>query len=536
MADQKIESDASSNLVSEEEKNSTKSCEPAPLPNLEIQKSSPPSTFIEDFTIDPNPNNIVFKRYSEKDHDNDSHNPAESFGEENRYFPELLRKTSGGAQNDPCFLSNSLLKSVKSNINFEALEKYAREENTDFLERDILKEEFLVNSPIHLSPASMAPFPLSRNSSHQKIIPASKMSLYGDRVRVLEEDSQDKMRFTFFSIDTGTIQANSLFEIPPQGTSLTSLLKKGVFWINVLAPNDSEMRILSKIFNIHHLTIEDIAMEESREKCELFKTYYFISFRSYVQDQNSPNFLQPVNMYNVVMKEGILSFHFKDAPHAFNVRQRIKQLKEFIKVTPDWINYAILDDITDSFAPLIHKVEVETDTVDELVLILKQSEQSDMLLRIGHNRKVVMSLLRLLGSKVDVIKGLIKRCEERVLATAGGFGDVTIYLGDVQDHIITMLQILNHCEKVLGRSHSNYLAQISIEITQLSNRTNDAVGKLTIFASILVPMTLVSGIFGMNVKVPGRDEDDLVWFFWINGILLFFGIIGVMGAKRRGLI
>ena len=63
------------------------------------------------------------------------------------------------------------------------------------------------------------------------------------------------------------------------------------------------------------------------------------------------------------------------------MRWRIKQLKDYINVTSDWISYALIDDITDAFGPLIQGIEYEVDSIDELVLILKDAEQSDMLRR-----------------------------------------------------------------------------------------------------------------------------------------------------------
>ena len=107
-----------------------------------------------------------------------------------------------------------------------------------------------------------------------------------------------------------------------------------------------------------------------------------------------------------------LQFHFRPTPHPLNVRRRIKQLKDYISVTSDWISYALIDDITDAFGPLIQSIEYEVDSIDELVLILKETEQSDMLRRIGTCRKKVMGLLRLMGNKADVVKGLAKRCNE----------------------------------------------------------------------------------------------------------------------------
>ncbi|KAI9000696.1 cora-domain-containing protein [Trametes punicea] len=295
------------------------------------------------------------------------------------------------------------------------------------------------------------------------------------------------------------------------------------WWLDVLAPTDEEMKLLSKVFSIHPLTTEDIQMEETREKIELFRNYYLVCFRSFDQDQYSPTYLEPLNMYIIVFRDGILSFHFRPTPHPQNVRRRIKQLKDYISVTSDWISYALIDDITDAFGPLIQSIEYEVDSIDELVLILKEAEQSDMLRRIGSCRKKVMGLLRLMGNKADVVKGLAKRCNEnwRVAPTS----DIGLYLSDIQDHLITMTQNLNHYEKILSRSHSNYLAQISIEMTDANNQINDVLSKLTALGTVLIPMNLITGLWGMNVHVPGQDVQNLRWFGSIVGVLAAFAII-----------
>lgn len=83
--------------------------------------------------------------------------------------------------------------------------------------------------------------------------------------------------------------------------------QRPVFWLDVMSPTDAEMRVISKTFNIHPLTAEDILMQEEREKVELFRNYYFVSYRTFEQDTNSEDYLEPVNMYFVVFGEGVLS-------------------------------------------------------------------------------------------------------------------------------------------------------------------------------------------------------------------------------------
>lgn len=155
----------------------------------------------------------------------------------------------------------------------------------------------------------------------------------------------------------------------------------------------------------------------------------------------------------------------------------------------------------------------------------------DMLRRIGMVRKRVMQLLRLISTKADVVKTIINRYMNQIEPSgpiSGVYVETKFYLEgvfgldcypssnqshnplDIHDHVLTMMQNLNHYEKSLARSHSNYLAQISIDITQASNRTSDTVMRMTLLASILVPLNVITGLFGMNVRVPGKIYIPLV--------------------------
>lgn len=94
--------------------------------------------------------------------------------------------------------------------------------------------------------------------------------------------------------------------ILPTRNSLSSPIN-GYTDLVAIISTDDEMRCLSKCFGIHPLTAEDIQMEETREKIELFRNYYLVCFRSFDQDQYSPTYLEPINYYIVVFREGIIS-------------------------------------------------------------------------------------------------------------------------------------------------------------------------------------------------------------------------------------
>ncbi|ODQ81676.1 hypothetical protein BABINDRAFT_159934 [Babjeviella inositovora NRRL Y-12698] len=408
------------------------------------------------------------------------------------------------------------------------------------------------------------------------------------------------------------------------------------FWLDVMDPTDDEMKAISKAFGIHPLTNEDIILGELREKVELFKDYYFICFRSWdifhekrktrakelkrkqrlesiqsseasgiaikfrrifglqrktsvysdpaLVSQDSTNHrlkkrdeLVPMNVYMVVFRDAILTFHYSATPHTANVRKRIRLLKDYMQPSSDWISFSMCDDIVDQFAPMVENIEDEVNYIEDYILKMhdmadnsdddsssddddekpelrrrgsvadkksirshyskvsgtssssnssswsrsaKWEEQSMMLRRIGVCRNRVSSVLRLLGSKADVVKGIAKRLNEHW--DSGPRSDIGMYLGDIQDHIVTMVQSLNHYENLLSRAHSNFLAQCNINEAKVSNNMNDTLGRISIAATVVVPLNIVTGLWGMNVEVPGQFYEG-VWCFnlIVCGMVIF---------------
>lgn len=188
------------------------------------------------------------------------------------------------------------------------------------------------------------------------------------------------------------------------------------------------------------------------------------------------------------------------------------------------------DDIVDSFAPSINQIEVETNSIEDQVFVARSGDMQKFLRMIGNARKNVTALMKLLGGKADVLHGFTKRCNENYNVTPRM--DIGLYLGDIQDHVVTMMSNLGHFEKILGRSHSNYLAQLTIDNINQGNNSNKVISQITVVASVLVPLNLVCGLFGMNVHVPWQDSDTIVPFFVILGSLLLFVFISLVAARR----
>jgi magnesium transporter len=358
-------------------------------------------------------------------------------------------------------------------------------------------------------------------------------------VKTLQNTNQ-RTRFGFFSSESQTtVHAADLGDLVLPGETFRDLFELGpeggVWWLDVVNPTEEELGAISRAFSIHPLTTEDIQMQEAREKVELFKQYYFVCFRTFFQmDKTSEEFLEPVNFYMVVFRDGVLTFSFEDNPHASNVRKRIGKLRDYVSLSSDWICYAMIDDIVDSFGPVIRDVELESEAIEDHVFIARVDDFESFLPRIGGLRKKVMSLMRLLGGKADVIRGFSKRCNEQYSVTPRG--DIGLYLGDIQDHVVTMMSNLAHFEKMLSRSHTNYLAQLNVTNLVLGNHVNKVLSKVTLIATILVPMNVICGLFGMNVQVPGQDAHGLSWFFGILGVMAGIVVVSMALARWQRLV
>lgn len=162
------------------------------------------------------------------------------------------------------------------------------------------------------------------------------------------KNENEPTRFGFFSSESqSTVHAAELGDLVLPGDTFRDLFQLGpeggVWWLDVLNPTEDEVGALSRAFSIHPLTTEDILTQEAREKVELFKQYYFVCFRTFYQmDKTSEQFMEPVNFYMVVFRDGVLSFSFTENPHAANVRKRIGKLRDYVSLSSDWICYAMM--------------------------------------------------------------------------------------------------------------------------------------------------------------------------------------------------
>ncbi|OLY81458.1 putative metal ion transporter [Smittium mucronatum] len=432
---------------------------------------------------------------------------------------------------------------------------------------------------------------------------------------IFKVGSDNSQRVLFYSIKFGSLLGESLFKISSFDLSLCDLVtgilenytlsqlaeqkeidqddhKLGnsssintmvssdmFFWIDISNPTSSELEILSKIFHIHPLTIEDISSPETaHDKVDVFGDYIFITYLAIENgspEVNSSAF-QTSPFFLIVKNSCILSFHSRpNSTYSYETLHRLDNLlnsgHQYL-LTTSYIAYALVDLITDDIGPIARLIEIEVDTIDELVLLLSKSEHDDMLLRLGTARRKILSLFRIVQGKPNTIKSLVRELNKKIhffkerifhidrdaadyfttkshtqhhhngkksskkevsqeLSSLNNnirsFKEVVWSYSDVSDHISYLLSICSQSELILARTHSNHMGKISLDLATTSEGIGKLANNLTVIGVVSMPFMIIGGLFGMNVRVPGQDREDLVFFFSIVGICVAFVVVAV---------
>ncbi|KAH8434253.1 magnesium transporter CorA family protein [Aspergillus melleus] len=349
------------------------------------------------------------------------------------------------------------------------------------------------------------------------------------------------------------------------------------WWLDVRDATEQDVEVLSQALNIHPLTAEDIVTRETREKVEVFRNYYLISFQTLVtflddegggsgegdgekggdgddvgEKEGEKKKKKEKSLFHVptitsktpasavffilVFNTGTVTFSPSGCSHVRRVRDRVRKLHDETVLSSDWICYALIDDIVDSFEPYRQSAELESESIEDSVFIARFDDVKHLIPRIDNLRKRITHLIRCLTGKLDVLNGFVKRCQAKDKNPVFPDGDFILYLGDVQDHLVTTLQSLSHFDEIVSRSQSNCLAQLSANNLRLSLNINSVLSKVTVLATIFVPMHVVTGLFGMNVEVPGQEVHGLGWFFGIVGGFVAFMVISCVVAWRYKLL
>lgn len=163
-------------------------------------------------------------------------------------------------------------------------------------------------------------------------------------------------RISFFSSKTlSTSTASTWDELFPGGNLEHILQEKikqrpdpsrPIWWFDVIDASEEDVSQVAQALSIHPLTAEDIVIREPREKVEVFKNYYLISFQTLVDnskgEEERPGFPYSAEIYILVFQYGVVTFSPSGCQHIRRVRERIRKMHDPFVLSSDWICYALM--------------------------------------------------------------------------------------------------------------------------------------------------------------------------------------------------
>ncbi len=259
----------------------------------------------------------------------------------------------------------------------------------------------------------------------------------------------------------------------------------GVTWINVDSIQDSQvLQVLGDAFNLHDLTIQDVANAEHRVKYENFERYLLIMLKM-IEFNAQDKCIDAEQLSLVLGSNYVITFQERPGDYFDPLREEIKIADSMVRrMGADYLACRIIDIVVDNYFSTVEKFgdEIE-DKEDELVsnpsrqtLASIQGIKKNML----HLRQYVWPVREILGELSKKDSPLIKE-------------DTVAYFRDVYDRIFEAMDLMENTREMVS-------SLIDIYLSSMSNRTNEVMKVLTVVATIFIPLTFIVGLYGMNFK------------------------------------
>ena len=250
-------------------------------------------------------------------------------------------------------------------------------------------------------------------------------------------------------------------------------------WFDIADPASPELYELAQRFGLHELQIEDCRHRPQRPKAEEHDHYIF----TVLKHMHDPADLEFDDVDVFFCPDFLISVHHADSALIDAVRARAEQ-EHTDRL--DRLFYMIIDKIVDAYQPVLDKIADDTADIEDVVL---QKPDPEMLARIFALKRKLVDFRRVAGGMREVVNDLMRR-EKGLLGD-----DLDVYFRDVYDHIIRTVELIETYRDLLSGALDIYLSAVA-------NRTNEVMKILTIWGTIALPLIIITGFFGMNLKLP----------------------------------
>ena len=267
------------------------------------------------------------------------------------------------------------------------------------------------------------------------------------------------------------------------------------------------------LFNVHQLVLEDILNTHQRPKFEEYDDHLYIVLKCLLSE--GEDFSVGYEQISLLLLENFVFLFKEKTDDLFRpVQQRIRSSKSrFRSLGADYLMYAILDTVVDQNFILIDALDNAITSLEENILASEPTQSS--LNTIQSLKREIIVIRRHVSPVRELMAGILR-------SESGLIEEKTqIYLRDVSDHVIRVIESIELYREILS-------GLLEIYISNVSNKMNEVMKVLTVFASIFIPLTFLVGIYGMNFEYMPELEwkwaYPALWvaFITIPAILLVY--------------
>jgi magnesium transporter len=297
---------------------------------------------------------------------------------------------------------------------------------------------------------------------------------------------------------------------------LESIKHNNLMWINIEPPTEHETQYLAQNYPFHPLDLDDCLSRIQRPKIDEYKEYLFVVLHFPVFNPEA-RVTNPSQLSIFISEDYVITLHkgdlkpivalFRDCELNEDTRE------EHFSLGTGYLLYRIIDRLVDYCLPIISKISANIEKTEDN--IFKSQRMPSAIGDISTLRRDVIAFRRIIWP----MRAVVATLEPKIRRFTSM--DMAPYFGDMIDHVDKIWDALDEFKEIIEGLNDTH-------DSLATNRTNEVMRMLTIIATVLLPLTLLAGIFGMNVPLPLDDSPYVfvlifvVWVVIVTGMLYFF--------------
>ncbi len=261
--------------------------------------------------------------------------------------------------------------------------------------------------------------------------------------------------------------------------------KESLIWVDIENPEEKDNRLLSDVFHFHPLTIEDAIETRNHPKVESYNNYLFLIVHGVTMETNTTNFVtRELDIY--LGQNFVVTYHHESFRSIDSVKSQVRTDTFYCERGADHLLHQILDKLVDLYIPVVDDFDTAINNLEDRIFQMKKGSNK-LLQEVMALKRSVARLVRISSKQMDVIA----RVANGEFPLIGK--DVLPFYRDIYDHL--------HRVSVLAENYRDLVGGLlNLHFNVVANRTNEVVKILTIFSAIVLPLSLIAGIYGMNFE------------------------------------